>query len=122
MRRDLILFGILAVVLTVLGVTMYFAYRTDEEGRARLTAETPAVITEVYVVRERNNDTARPGRINSVRVSYQYSVDGRQHARTTSLSRNVGMNFTEGVAAKVCYNPINPEEAELFEMNRPCGR
>ncbi len=106
----------------MIGVASYIAYRSDGRRAARLTAELPATITEVYVSRDRNNEEARPGRINGVRVTYQYSISGRSYTRTSSFGRNVGMNFREGGAAKVCYNPENPEEAELSEMNRLCER
>ena len=120
-KRDLIAISLTTITIAVIGMASYFAYRSDERRRTRLTAEVPAEIVEVYVNRSRNNEEARPGRIESMRISYRYVLDGEIFARTTTVSSMAGKEFKVGGPAKVCYNPANPNEAELFQVNHKCG-
>ena len=119
-RRDVVLFVLLLVTLMIIGTASFFAFHLDEQRRKRLTAEVPATIIDVYVIRDRNNEMARPGSVNSVRLTYRYVLNGETFTRTAVMNR-AGIEFKVGSQAKACYNPNKPEEVELLQMNHQCG-
>jgi hypothetical protein len=48
LRRDLIFGGITLLIIAVIGVASFFAFRGDEQQRKILTAEVPATIVDVF--------------------------------------------------------------------------
>ena len=120
--RDLTLLGLGVLALVVVGAASYSAFLSDERRRARLTAEAPAEVVEVFVAREKDPQTGSPGVVNHVRVSFRYAVSGREFSRVATLNKAAGARFKVGGPAKVCYRPGRPEEAELFEAGYSCAR
>lgn len=121
MKRDLILIGLGALALAVVSVGGYSAFLSDERRRARLTAEAPAEIVDVFFARGRDPQTGSPGGVNHVRVTFKYAAGGREFSRVTAMNKAAGARFRVGQPAKVCYNPGLPEEAELFEATHKCA-
>ncbi len=55
-------------------------------------------------------------------VSYRYRVNSGEYTRKVIVGRGVGKAFAVGQPAKVCYNPENPDQAELFPIAYTCGQ
>ena len=121
MKRDLIIIGLGALALAVIGTASYFAFLSDERRRAHLTAEAPAEIVEVFFARGRDPQTGSPDAVNHVRVRFRYTVSGREFSRVATMNKVTGAKFKVGQPAKVCYRPEMPDEAELFEANYGCA-
>lgn len=115
-------FAILLAAVLVAGAGSYFAFRSDEQRRTRLRAEVPAEIVEAFEQRGRNVETGNPRPVHSVRVGYRYTIADRTFERTIILNSVAGTKFKVGVPAKVCYNPQQVEEAELFEAAHRCAQ
>jgi len=106
------------------------ACKSRDEFLARLTAEAPARVTTVSLDRGRRTRTGNRNRRHTRRtsentetdISYQYSVNGKTFDGTTEKDGDQTSTFKVGVAAKVCYNPSNPEESEVFPRGHACGK
>lgn len=122
LKRDLIVGSATLVVITVVGAASFFAFREDEKRHQRLTTEVPADIIDVYDKRGTNPQTGATGGIVNVLVKYQYVIDGKGYSRNVTVGGEIGKSYNVGQPAKVCYNPRNQEEAELFPSNYKCGK
>ncbi|MCP9493047.1 MAG: hypothetical protein MSG64_01195 [Pyrinomonadaceae bacterium MAG19_C2-C3] len=120
-KRENILFLCLLIVICVSGTATYYAFRQDDQRRARMIAETPAQVIEVYTSRGRGQDIYRDRTTDNIRITFRYKVNNESFTRTTTMNKAAGMAFTVAAPAKVCYNPTQLDEAELVEENRKCG-
>jgi hypothetical protein len=115
----------LAPLLFALG-----ACRSRDEFLGRLTAEAPAQVVTVSLDRGRRTTTTNRNRRRTRRtnentetdIRYQYAVNGRTYDATAEKDGDQTSTFKVGMTAKVCYNPSNPEESEVFPSNYTCGK
>jgi hypothetical protein len=119
-KRDIIIWSVGLAFIALVGVASYFAFLKDEGRHKRLTLEVPANITNVYERRAVNPTSGAEGTVD-ITVTYRYIIDDTEYKRTVRLSKSAGSFYREGQQAKVCYNPRNHEEAELFPAAYKCG-
>jgi len=121
-RKLLFLVSLFAFVLT--------GCSGDDFSR-RLTAEAPAEITSVVLDRDRKITRRRSGSNNRRRtktkttyetdIEYRYTVNGKAYDGVSEKDGDVTGSFRTGSSAKVCYNPSQPNESDVFENNHRCG-
>lgn len=104
----------------VLIVAAYFAFRRDVDGRKSLTTETPARITKTDVRRGTGLEDSKEYSVDTI-VKYEYKIDGRTYQQTIRKSRMEALPFLPWGNAKVCYDPSDPDSAELFPLTHKCG-
>jgi hypothetical protein len=122
LRRDLILGSATLLVIALILAVSFIAFREDEQRHARLTAEAPATIVELYERRGTNREAGKTGGIENVFVRYRYEIEGKEYSRQVTMSARASRSFKVGQPAKVCYNPRNREEVELFASDYQCGK
>jgi hypothetical protein len=110
---------LLSFVLISIGAA-YFAYRRENDGRKSLTSETPARITQTEVRRNTGLEDGKEYSVDTI-VTYEYELDGKAYQRTIRKSRLEALPFLPWGNAKVCYDPDNPDIAELFPVTHKCG-
>ncbi|MDQ4122163.1 MAG: DUF3592 domain-containing protein [Acidobacteriota bacterium] len=108
-----------------------FAGCSGDDFSRRLTAETPAEITSVVLDRDRKTTRRRSGSNNRRRtkttttyetdITYRYTVNGQVYNGETEKDGDLTGRFRTGTTAKVCYNPAQPDEADVFETGHRCG-
>jgi hypothetical protein len=108
-----------------------FAGCSGDDFSRRLTAEAPAEITSVVLDRDRKTTRRRSGSNNRRRtktkttyetdITYRYTVNGRAYEGETEKDGDVTGSFRAGSSVKVCYNPAQPDESDVFENNHRCG-
>lgn len=112
----------LLIVMLLLG--SYFAFRKETERRKGLIREVPANVTKTDVRRSADPETGQERSVDVI-VSYEYEVDGRNYEKTTRMSRTESLSFIPWSTAKVCYDPENPktiEEPQLFPNSHECEK
>jgi hypothetical protein len=128
--RKVIGCAIAAVVMIVLivlmtGAFIFFSWQRHQH-LVRLTAETPAQVLEVKVVsRDRNRNTninRSSSSTYSTRISYRFQANGRTIETEWTKSDDVSDEYTVGGRAKVCYDPTNPDDNEIFTLSYHCGQ
>jgi hypothetical protein len=97
----------------------------------RLTAEAPAEITSVVLDRDRKTTRRRSGSNNRRRtttkttyetdISYRYIVNGQVYNGETEKDGDMTGTYRNGSRVKVCYNPAQPDESDVFETGHRCG-
>ena len=120
-KREMILGAATLLAVVLIGAVSYFTFRSDAARRRHLTSEVPAEILEVYAARNRNNEEGKPGAVTSVRVSFRFVLNGETIMRSNTMSRDQGKEFEVGKPAKVCFNPEDHRQAELFPQSYQCG-
>jgi hypothetical protein len=99
---------------------------------SNLTAEAPAEITRVRVVLDRDTKTKKKKTSSNrtkkttkttyeTEIDYRYTVGGRTYEGYTEKDGDVQRDFAVGTQAKVCYNPQNPSESDVFPIGYRCG-
>ena len=121
--------AIAGVIVLVAGVIVAVIVWRDRRRLARLTAEAPAEVLNVDVISHTSNSGV--GNANGRRrrhrtthetdITYRYAVGGGTIVGTTSKAGDVHQTFRVGRPAKVCYNPAQPEESEVFPPDHKCG-
>lgn len=111
---------VLLSFVLVLIVAAYFAYRRENDGRKSLTIETPARITKTDVRRGTGLEDAKEYSVDTI-VTYDYEIDGKTYQRTIRKNRMEALPFLPWGNAKVCYDPGDPDSAELFPLTHKCG-
>jgi hypothetical protein len=134
--RKVIGCAIAAVVMIVLGVLMtgaviFFSWQRHQH-LIRLTAEAPAQVLEVKVTsRDHNRSTnsntnsninSPSSRTYSTRITYRFQANGRTIETEWTKSDDVSDEYTVGGRAKVCYDPANPDDNEIFTLSYRCGQ
>jgi hypothetical protein len=128
--RKVIGCAIAAVVMIVLGVFMtgaviFFSWQRHQH-LVRLTAEAPAQVLEVKLTsRDRNRNTNTNSSASptySTRITYRFQANGRTIETEWTKSDDVSDEYTVGGRAKVCYDPANPDENEIFTLSYRCGQ
>lgn len=84
----------------------------EQRTLKRETAEAPAeVLTVTYF---RNNDHTD--------VTFRYLVNGQTLTGHSDKDGNMMTHYPAGTNYKVCYNPAQPTEAEIYELGHQCGQ
>ncbi|MDQ2921275.1 MAG: DUF3592 domain-containing protein [Acidobacteriota bacterium] len=112
--------AVLIVVIGVLaiGAALFFGYQRHQR-LARLTGEAPAQVLEVNVTGSKRR---RSSRNYSTRITYRFQVDGRSIETEWTKSDDVSDEYEVGRRAKVCYDPANPDDNEIFPLSYRCGQ
>lgn len=110
---------ILAVVGILVGIIIGITVWRGRVWRAKLTAEAPAVVTNV-VLRERRR--RRGGTSYETIVDYSYSVGGRSYTGQRTESGNNAADYRAGARRKVCYNPSDHSDSLLVPPDYQCGQ
>jgi hypothetical protein len=102
--------------------------RSRDEFLSRLTVEAPAQITSVSL--DRGRGTTTTGNRNRRRrkrtgdaetdIRYRFTVNGRPYDGATEKDGDQTSTYKTGMPAKVCYNPSDPEESEVFSSTHKC--
>jgi hypothetical protein len=119
----IVVIGVLAV-----GAALFFSYQRHQR-LARLTGSAPAQVLEVKV-RDSNSSNNRNTAQNrqrsspsySTRITYRFEVNGRTIETEWTKSNDVSEEYEVGRGARVCYDPADPEDNEIFPLNYRCGR
>ncbi len=108
-----------------------FAGCSGDDFSRRLTAEAPAEITSVVLDRDRKTTRKRSGSNNRRRtttktsyetdITYRYTVNGQVYNGESEKDGDVTGRFRAGSPVKVCYNPAQPDESDVFESGHRCG-
>jgi len=95
------------------------AYRQKSMTNRRKSAGAVAHIIDTY--ERRGGSPGQTAEVQDVIVDYEYTVNGRQYRDNVKLSGKTGLLFQKGQEAKVCYEPDNPANAELYASDYSCG-
>lgn len=98
---------------------------------SNLTAETTGTVIKTEAIKERKT-TRRKTRYGRTKkstktvtaetdIDYTYEVNGTKYDGVSEWEGDVRSKFKEGAQVKVCYNPKNPEESDLFLPDEKCG-
>lgn len=125
--------AVLMIVLVIFfaGAAIFFSIQRHQ-WLSKLTAEAPAQALEVKVISHdfnRNNNSNTNSNINSpssrtysTRITYRFQANGRTIETEWTKSDDVSDEYTVGGRAKVCYDPSNPDENEIFTLSYRCGQ
>jgi hypothetical protein len=104
---------------------------SGDDFSRRLSAEAEGELTSVALDRERKTTRRRSGSNNRRRtttkttyetdISYRYTVNGQIYNGETEKDGDVTASFRTGARVKVCYNPAQPDESDVFESGHRCG-
>lgn len=125
--RKVIGCAIAAVVVIVLGVLatgvfIFFSWQRHQR-LVRLTAEAPAQVLEVKVTSKATSNNRRSSARNySTRITYSFQAQGRTIETEWTKSDDVSDQYEVGRRAKVCYDPANPDDNEIFTLSYRCGQ
>ncbi|HEV7744301.1 MAG TPA: DUF3592 domain-containing protein [Pyrinomonadaceae bacterium] len=123
----------LAIVIGVfvIGAALFFSYQRHQ-WLEKLTAEAPAQVLAVKVTRQsttpnQNNSQNQNAGNNSTptfstRITYSFQADGRTIETEWVKSGDVSEEYEVGRRAKVCYEPANPNNNEIFPLSYRCGQ
>jgi len=95
------------------------AYRQKCMTNRRKSAGAVAHIIDTY--ERRGGSPGQTAEVQDVIVDYDYTVNGRKYRDNVKLSGKTGLLFQKGQEAKVCYEPDNPANAELYASDYSCG-
>jgi hypothetical protein len=104
---------VIAVCAGVIG------YRQKGMSNKRKSAGAVAHIIDTY--ERRGGSPGQTAEVQDVIVDYEYTVNGHQYRDNVKLSGKTGLLFQKGQEAKVCYEPDNPANAELYASDYSCG-
>jgi Protein of unknown function (DUF3592) len=98
--------------------------------RSKLTAETTGTVIKAEAIKERKSTrrkTAWGGTRRTTKtvttgtdIDYTYEVNGIKYSEVSEWDGNVLSKFKKDSQVKVCYNPENPEESDLFLPEEKC--
>lgn len=121
--------ALVVVILAVIGIIVGVMVWRNRRHLATLTAEASAEILNVDVINNNSNRRSfssnrqrRSGGSTHTAIDYRYVVGGRTLMATTEKGGDVHNQYKVGRPAKVCYNPSNPEDSEVFLPDYKCGR
>lgn len=111
--------ALVAVVVLVAVALAVLVYVRRRDQLARLTAEAPAKVVSVSV----NNDRARGNDRSRERtvISYTYAVGGQDLNGRSTKGGDVSGRYRIPAPVKVCYDPKDPYNSEIFEAEYRCG-
>jgi hypothetical protein len=129
----------LAIVIGVLviGAGLFLSYQRHQWLK-KLTAEAPAQVLAVKVTsrsttqnqnqNQNRNQNQNQNQSNnspptySTRITYSFQADGRTIETEWVKSGDVSEEYEVGRRAKVCYEPANPNNNEIFPLSYRCGQ
>ena len=112
-----------AVVMTAVGVLaigafIFFSWQRHQR-LVKLTAAAPAQILEVKVTSKKRSESSRN---YSTRITYSFQAQERTIETEWTKSDDVSDEYEVGRRAKVCYDPSNPDDNEIFTLSYRCGQ
>jgi hypothetical protein len=116
-KQKIIIFTILLILAGSLACT------------SNLTAETTGQVTNVVLDRDRKTTKRKTSSGKTKKttkteidteIDYSYAVDGKTYTGFSEKDGDVQAAFRSGSTVKVCYNPKNPEESDVFPLNAKC--
>ena len=112
-KQKIIIFTILLILAGSLACT------------SNLTAETTGQVTNVVLDRDRKTtkrktSSGKTKKTTKTEIDYSYAVDGKTYTGFSEKDGDVQAAFRSGSTVKVCYNPKNPEESDVFPLNAKC--
>ena len=120
----------LAIVIGVLviGAAIFFNYQRHQWLK-KLTSEAPAQVLAVKVT-SRSNPTQNQNQnlsnnstpTYSTRITYSFQAVGRTIETEWVKSGDQSDEYEVGRRAKVCYDPANPNDNEIFPLSYRCGQ
>ena len=114
---------ITAVVLIIVGIVVSiiigFAIWRGRVWRGTLTAEAPAIVTNVVLREQRRR---RGGTSYQTIVDYSYTISGRTYSGQRTESGNNTNEYRSGARRKVCYNPADHSDSLLVALDYRCGQ
>ena len=117
LHRSLLLAG--GTMLLIAICAGVIAYRQKSMTNRRKSAGAVAHIIDTY--ERRGGSPGQTAEVQDVIVDYDYTVNGRKYRDNVKLSGKTGLLFQKGQEAKVCYEPDNPANAELYASDYSCG-
>jgi len=117
--KYLIAIGFVVIILAV-GASI-FVFQLEQVERKNLRSEVPAQIVEMSPRKAIDPETGQTNRVLNVLVLYRYSIKGESFEKQITLSKSESLAFRVGEQAKVCFNPMRQEQAELFAFEYKCG-
>jgi hypothetical protein len=112
---------VLGVVLVIgIGAFLFFSWQRHQH-LAKLTAEAQAQVLEVNVTTKKRNYNSNAPPDYSTRITYLFEANGRTIETEWTKSGDVSDEYAMGRRAKVCYDPKNPDDNEIFTLNYRCG-
>ena len=109
------------VVILLAVAASIFVFQSEQIERKNLTSEVPAQIVEMSPRKTIDPETGQTNRVLNVLVIYRYSIKSENFEKQITLSRSESLAFKVGQQAKVCFNPMRQEQAELFPFEYKCG-
>ena len=116
------LIAICSVVILLAVAANVFVFRAEQVDRRSLTSEVAAQVVEMSSRKTIDPETGQTNRVLNVLVVYRYSINGENFEKQTTLSKSESQAFRISEPAKVCFNPIRQEQAELFPIEYKCGQ
>lgn len=115
--------AVVMIVLVVLGIgaSIFFGWQRHQH-LAKLTAEAPAQVLEVKVTTLKRNYNTNAPPDYSTRITYKFDANGRTIETEWTKSGDVSDEYEVGKRAKVCYDPSNPNDNEIFTLSYRCGQ
>jgi hypothetical protein len=110
------------VVIALAVTASVFVFQVEQIERKNLTAEVPAEIPEMLPRKTIDPETGQTNRVLNVLVIYRYSINGENFEKQTTVNKTESLAFRVGEAAKICFNPENKDQAELFPIEHNCGK
>ena len=116
------LIAICFVVILLAVVANIFVFQAEQVERKNLTSEVAAQIVEMSPRKTIDPETGQTNRVLNVLIVYRYSINGENFERQMTLSKSESLAFRIGEQAKVCFNPVRQEQAELSPIEYRCGQ
>jgi hypothetical protein len=111
-------------------LTILLAFAAGSFGcSSNLTAETIGQVTNVVLDRDRKTSKRKTSSGKTKKttkteidteIDYSYAVDGKTYTGFSEKDGDVQAAFRSGSTVKVCYNPKNPEESDVFPSGAKC--
>jgi hypothetical protein len=126
---------VVAIIIGVLAIVagLFFSYQRHQ-WLQKLTAEAPAQVLAVKVTsrsttqnlnqnqNQNQNQSNNSPPVYSTRITYSFQADSRTIETEWVKSGDVSDEYEVGRRAKVCYEPANPNNNEIFPLSYRCGQ
>ncbi|MFN3945336.1 MAG: DUF3592 domain-containing protein [Allosphingosinicella sp.] len=104
----------LLLIFGGIGVVIAIAIHFENQRRASMTAEGVATVTNVTLVRDREDNS------EETTVEFSFEAGGAPVAAQASLYGDQRESYRQGQQVRICFNPEDPVVADIREQE-PCG-
>lgn len=118
--KYLLISFLLLILLAIIGSLVSF--QAERDRLKNLKSETSAQIVEMSPRKTIDPETGQTNRILNVLITYRYSINGEAFERQRIFGTAESWAFKINQPAKVCFNPNNPEQADLFPAGYICNK